>query len=198
MTKYKKYHTDIKTCYALGIQNEILPEKFIREIPGSTSHYCKHENSEKYVGGEFSKSIQNNLEDTKIFLDSCLYFSRKAFIQFARIYITLITLLGKENIRKIIKANRNVFVALIENLSENFPITKKDSLRFLMISKRQYSFWLSDRKFACNTSLVGQCFKRRPKQISNREISILKKYMNMSKYKTWCIRSDGVVSVAET
>ena len=37
--KYQKYHTDIKTCYALGIQNEILPEKFLKEIPGSTSHY---------------------------------------------------------------------------------------------------------------------------------------------------------------
>ncbi|QQV02259.1 MULTISPECIES: hypothetical protein [Chryseobacterium] len=121
MQKYKKYHTDIKTCYALGIHNEILPERFIREIPGSTSHYWKNEHSEKYIGSEFSKRIQNNLEDTKVFLDSRLYFSRKAFIQFARIYIALVTLLGKENIRKIIKANRNVFVALIENLSEDFP-----------------------------------------------------------------------------
>ncbi len=205
MQKYQKYHTYIKTCYALGIQNEVLPQRFIKEIPGSTSHYWKQENPEKYIGGEFSKSIQNNLEDTKVLLDSRLYFSRKAFIQFTRIYIALITLLGKENIRKVIKANRNVFVTLIENLSEDFPIAKKDILRFLMISKRQYSFWLSDRKFACNTSLVGHCFKRRPKQISNREIFILKKYMNMSKQKTWCIRSiwgkairDGVVSMAES
>lgn len=45
--KYKKYHTDVKTCFALGIQNEILPENFIREIPGSTSQYWKHESSEK-------------------------------------------------------------------------------------------------------------------------------------------------------
>lgn len=153
MPKYEKYQSDIKTCCALGIQNEILPEKFIREIPGSTSHYWKHENFEKYVGGEFSKSIQNNLENTEVFLDSHLYFSRKAFIQFARIYIVLI----------------------------------------------------SDRKFACNLSLVGQCFKRRPNQISNKEISILKKYMNLSKHKIWCIRSiwgkairDGVVSMAES
>lgn len=205
MQKYKKYHTDIKTCFSLGLQNEILPEKFLKEIPGSTSHYWKELDSEKFVGAEFSKNIQNNLDDTKVFLDSRLYFSRKAFIELGRLYITLVTLLGKENIRKIIKANRNIFVDLIENLSEDFPIAKKDILRFLMISKRQYSFWLSDRKFACNISLVGQCFKRRPKQISNREISILKKYMNLSKHKTWCIRSiwgkairDGVVSMAES
>lgn len=205
MQKYKKYHTDIKTCYALGIQKEMLPEKFVKEIPGSTSHYWKELNPEKFVGAEFSKNIQDNLDDTKVFLDSRLYFSRKAFIQFARIYITLITLLGKENIRSVVKANRNIFVDLIENLSEDFHITKKDLLRFLMISKKQYTFWLSDRKFACSKSLVGQCFKRRPNQISNREISVLKKYMGLSKHKTWCIRSiwgkairDGVISMAES
>ena len=91
MSNYKKYHTDIKTCYALGIQHEILPEKFVKEIPGSTSYYWKELNPEKFVGAEFSKGIQNNLDDTKVFLDSRLYFSRKAFIQFARLYITLIT-----------------------------------------------------------------------------------------------------------
>lgn len=205
MYNYKKYHTDIKTCYALGIQNEILPEKFVKEIPSSTSHYWKELNPEKFVGAEFSKKIQNNLDDTKVFLNPQLYFPRKAFIQFARLYITLMTLIGKENIRTIIKANRNVFVDLIENLSEDFPIAKKDLLRFLMISKKQYIFWLSDRKFACSKSLVGQCFKRRPNQISNKEISILKKYMNLSKHKTWCIRSiwgkairDGVISMAES
>lgn len=81
----------------------------------------------------------------------------------------LITLLGKENIRKVIKSNRNIFVVLIENLSDDFPIDKKDLLRFLMISKRQYTFWLSDRKFACNKSLVGQCFKRRPNQFRTKK-----------------------------
>lgn len=205
MQKYKKYHTDIKTCFALGIQNEILPEKFLKKIPGSTSYYWKEEVSEKYVGSEFAKEIQENLDDTKLFLDKRLVLGKKAFIRLGRLYITLVTLIGKENIRKLIKSNRNIFVDLLEGLSDDFPIAKKDLLRFLMIKKPQYAFWLSDRKYACNKSLIGQCFKRRPKQISNKEITILKKYMNNSKYKTWCIRSiwgkafrDGVVSMAES
>lgn len=205
MQKYKKYHSNIKTCFSLGIQNEILTEKFIKEIPSSTSHYWKYEDPKKYIGGELAKGIQDNLEDTKVFLDPRLHFSRKAFMKFARLYITLVHLLGKDNIRKIIKANRNVFVDLIENLSSDFPIAKKDLLRFLMISKKQYAFWLHDRKFICALSPIGQCFKRRPMQISNTEIAILKKYMNLSKHKTWCIRSiwgkairDGLVSMAES
>jgi transposase InsO family protein len=74
-----------------------------------------------------------------------------------------------------------------------------------MITKQQYAFWLSDRKFACSKSLIGQCFKRRPKQISNKEITVLKRYMNSSKFKTWCIRSiwgkalrDQAISMAES
>ena len=205
MQKYKKYHTDIKTTFALGIQDQVLPDSFLKNIPNSTSNYWKDEIPEKYIGSEFAKNIQDNLEDTKVFLDERLYFSRKAFIQFARIYIVIITLIGKENFRKIIKTNRNVFVDLLENIAEDFPIAKKDLLRFLMISKHQYTFWLSDRKFACNQSLIGQCFKRRPKQISNKEIIVLKKYMNNSKHKRWCIRSiwgrairDEAVSMSES
>lgn len=72
-------------------------------------------------------------------------------------------------------------------MREDFPIAKKDLLRFFMIKKQQYSFWLSDRKFACSKSLIRQCFKRRPKQISNKETTVLKKYMNNSKFKTWFI-----------
>ena len=49
----------------------------MKEIPGSISPYWKYENPEKFIGSEFSKNIQNDLEDT---LDSRLYFSRKAFI----------------------------------------------------------------------------------------------------------------------
>jgi hypothetical protein len=74
----------------------------------------------------------------------------------------------------IIKANRNVFVDLIENISEDFTIAKKDLLRFLMISNKQYAFWLNDRKFVCTLSPIKQCFKRRPMQISNRETDILR------------------------
>lgn len=57
-----------------------------------------------------------------------------------------------------------------------------------MGSKSQYAFWLGDRKLAYNKSLIGHYFKRKPKQICNKEIIILKNYMNNPKYKRWCIR----------
>lgn len=156
MGKYNTYHSGVKICYSLGLQNELLSDKFIKEIPNSTSHSWKKDSSNKFIGAEFASGIQDNLYDTRIFLDRRLAVSRKAFIQFGKLYLTIITLIGKENFKKLIKSNRNVFVDLIENLGDDFPVSKKVLLRFLTISKSQYVFWLSDRKFACSRSLIGQ------------------------------------------
>ncbi|MDI1256696.1 MAG: DDE-type integrase/transposase/recombinase [Flavobacterium sp.] len=204
-SNYNTYHTGVKTCFALGLQEQLLPQIFIQSIPNSTSHYWKNENPDKYLGSDFVSQIEDGLDDTKLFLDKRLVLGRKAFGQLGRLYITIITLIGKENFKKLIKANRNVFVDLLEGLGDDFPIAKKDLLLFLQITKPQYAFWLGDRKFSCSKSLIGQCFKRRPKQISNKEIIVLKNYMNNSKYKRWCIRSiwgkairEGAVSMAES
>lgn len=140
MSKYNTYHTEIKTCFALGLQEQLLPQTFIESIPNTTSHYWKNQDSDKYVGGEFASGIQNALDDTKLFLDKRLTLGRKAFLKLGRLYIAIITLIGKENFKKLIKSNRNIFVDLIENLGDDFPIEKKVLLRFLQISKQQYAF----------------------------------------------------------
>jgi hypothetical protein len=87
---YKKYHSDVKVCYALGIQNKLLPDTFIESIPNTTSHYWKNQDPDKYVGGEFSSGIQNALDDTKIFLDKRLTLGRKAFSKAPFLYLQII------------------------------------------------------------------------------------------------------------
>ena len=129
------------------------------------------------------------MEDTKVFLDSRLTLSREAFVQFGRLYFTILSFIGKDNLQKLIKDNREVFINVVENIADDFPISKTVLLRFLQISNKRYTSWLSDRKFACSKSLTGQCFKRRPNQISPKEIQTLKTYMNNPNYKIWCIRS---------
>ncbi len=145
------------------------------------------------------------MEDTKVFLDSRLTLSREAFVQFGRLYFTILSFIGKDNLQKLIKDNREVFINVVENIADDFPISKTVLLRFLQISNKRYTSWLSDRKFACSKSLTGQCFKRRPNQISPKEIQTLKTYMNNPNYKIWCIRSvwgkavrNGAVSMAES
>lgn len=98
-------------------------------------------------------------------------------------------LIGKDHLVKLIKTNRNVFLNTFENITDDFPISKHVLLRFLDISKHRYMIWLNERASYCNNSIIGQCFKRRPNQISPLEINVLKRYMNNLKYKIWCIRS---------
>ncbi|WP_299770563.1 DDE-type integrase/transposase/recombinase [uncultured Dokdonia sp.] len=205
MQKYKKYHSNIKTSYALGIHKQVLPDSFTRDISHSTSHYWKHESPDKYIGSEFASSIENSLDDTKVFLDKRLEFGRKAFVEFGRIYLMILNLIGKENLLALIKGNRKSFVDSLENLSEDFPISKATILRFIGISNHRYRSWLNERKSFCTHSLIGQCFKRRPNQISPKEIRVLKQYMNNPNYKIWCIRSvwgkairEGAISMAES
>ena len=202
---YKSYHTSVKTCYALGIQDQILPEKFTKRIPPTTSHYWKHQNPDKYIGNEFSYNIQDALDDTQVFLNPKLQLGRKAVVKCFRLYLTLLSFIGKEHLQTLIKNNREVFVSTLENLGHDFPVSKDLLLRFLQVSDKRYKAWLSDRKFACPQSVIGQCFKRRPNQISPFEISMLKSYMNDNRYKIWCTRSvwgkavrNGDVSMAES
>jgi hypothetical protein len=38
---YTTYHTNLKLCYSLGIENQIFPEEFLEQIPKTTSQYWK-------------------------------------------------------------------------------------------------------------------------------------------------------------
>jgi len=100
MSKYNNYHTGVKTCFALGLQEQLLPQTFIESIPNSTSHYWKRENPDKYLGSDYVSQIEEGLDDTKLFLDKRLVLGRKAFLKLGRLYIAIITLIGKENFKK--------------------------------------------------------------------------------------------------
>lgn len=54
MQRNRKYHTDIKTSYALGILEQILPKNFTKKIPRSTSHYWKNEIPENFLGHKYT------------------------------------------------------------------------------------------------------------------------------------------------
>ena len=53
MNNYKSYHSAVKSSYALGIQNQVLPDSFIKSIPHSTSQNWKGISPDKFVGGTF-------------------------------------------------------------------------------------------------------------------------------------------------
>jgi hypothetical protein len=55
------------------------------------------------LGSDYVSQIEERLDNAKLFLDKRLTLGRKAFPQVGRLYITLITLIGKENFKKLSK-----------------------------------------------------------------------------------------------
>ncbi|HAV54329.1 MAG TPA: hypothetical protein DCX41_05270 [Aequorivita sp.] len=204
MGKYKKYHSDVKTTYALGLQNELLPNDFTTNIPNSTTSYWKdNEKPERYVGGEFASKIQSSLNDTKVFLDPRVSLGKDVFMQVARFYIAILNLIGKEQVFRAIVKNKNIIVQLLENLHPNFPFDKRLLLLFLDISPRQYQIWLGIHLNLCEKSLANTCFKKRPNQIALFEVDILRMYMTKRAHKYWSIGAiwgkavkDGAISMS--
>lgn len=187
MKKYKRYHSTIKTSYALGIHRQILPDSFTSSIPRSTSQEWKELNLEKFVGSEFASQVENDLEKVKTILDERVKKMTTAFYAFCRLYLTIIDFIGKKNFEKIILQNRESVIDLVSNLPVEFD--RSSVCRFLQITPHQFNIWKSNRSFRCSISIVGYCFRRFPNQISQREINILKSLISRSRFSSWSIAS---------
>jgi putative transposase len=187
MSNYKSYHSAVKTLYALGIQNQVLPDSFLKSIPCSTTQNWKEISPDKFVGGEFASQIETDLEKVKTILDERVEKLTTAFYSFCMLYISIIEFIGKKNFEKIILQNKESVIDLVNNLPVEF---NRDLVcKFLQITPHQFKIWNSNRLYRCLFTAIGYCRKRFPNQISQREINVLKSLMSRKRFSTWSIAS---------
>ncbi|MFC6269814.1 DDE-type integrase/transposase/recombinase [Frigoriflavimonas asaccharolytica] len=199
---YTSYHTNIKLCFSLGIEKQILPKAFLEKIPVSTSVYWKNKNSVYYSGTEFEEVAQCTLEDLKIIADMRLQKSRQLFVAFCRLYLMVLKLFGEKKFQNFIKVNYRIltpFIVKFIEVSEN----KKLVLKFLKISSNQFGQWQKMKKYECKKSLIWLCYKRVSRQISQKEINTMKLLLADKKYLHWSSGSvwgkgvkDGKISMS--
>ena len=187
MKKYKRYHSTIKTSYALGIHEQILPHSFTSSIPRSTTQNWKELQPEKFVGNEFASKVENDLQKVKVILDERLKKISTAFYAFCRLYLSIIEFIGKKNFEKIILQNREAVIDLVSNLPLEFD--RNLVCKFMQITPHQFNIWKHNRLYKCALSIIGYCSKRFPHQISQREVNVLKSLMSRSRFKSWSIAS---------
>lgn len=192
MRKKNSYHTSVKTCYSLGIQ-QILPEDLQKIIPKSTAHYWKSESEEKYVGYEFANRISKNLDQANIILSDKVKHERALFFAFCRIKIQLIEIIGKDHFRKGLRANKNKVVRLVERIKPQFGVKRLCS--FLNLTPSTYSAWKVSSFINCPSSALNLCFRKKPLQISRSEIDVLRKFMTNPNYYHWPISSVWAVAL---
>ena len=129
---YTTYHTNLKLCYSLGIENQIFPEEFLEQIPKTTSQYWKKKNNLEYYGSQYEEIAQCTTEELKLIADNRAKQMRKIFVSFLKIYFMIIELIGENKFKQIIKRNYRQLVPLIENL---ISVTQNKNLilKFLKI-----------------------------------------------------------------
>lgn len=186
MRKQNSYHTCVKTCYSLGIQ-QILPNDLKEIIPRSTSQYWKNEKEEKYIGHEFANKISKNLDQANIILNDKVKYERQLFVAFCRIKIKLIEIIGKDHFKKAFQENKNKVVNLIEKVKPHFGV--KRLCNFMNLQTKTYSAWKASSFTNCPSSALSLCFRKTPSQITRKEIQVLRNFMTNPNYYHWPIAS---------
>lgn len=204
MKKYNSYHSSIKICYSLGIENHVLPQDFLSSIKPSTVHYWKNDTPDKYVGSEFASTVHNNIDDLQVIYDQKIEHLKRMFVTFCKVYLTILSFIGEKEFQTIIKKNRNRVVALIENVPSSL-VDRNMLCKFLRITPKSFQTWKRYQNYFCDFSLLNLCFKRVPQQISRREIDTLKSFMTNKRFYHWSISAvwglafkHGKTSMAES
>ena len=202
MNNYTSYHSNIKLCYSLGIEKQIFPETFLKKIPKTTAHYWKTKNADDFCGSEYEEISTCSLQELKIIADMRAKHLRKVFVSFCRLYFLVLNILGVKNFQKLVKSNKKILLTPIENLilvSGN----KRMVLKLLKISSPQFGSWQKMKKYECKESLIWLCYKRVSRQISLKEIVIMKNLLKEKKYLHWSSASvwgkavkDGKISMS--
>jgi hypothetical protein len=182
MKKKSSYHTSIKTCYALGLEN-ILPDTLRESIPRSTSHYWKSERESKYIGHEFANRISKNFDQANIILNDRVRHERALFVAFCRIKLTIINLVGKNEFKKLLQSHKPQVVSMVEKVKSIFGT--KTICKFLNIEPKTYSVWKVKSNIFCPISKINLCFKKVSHQITTSEVAVLISFMTDPKYYHW-------------
>ncbi|GGP06300.1 hypothetical protein GCM10010992_25960 [Cloacibacterium rupense] len=126
---YSRYHTNIKLCYSLGIEKQLFPKEFTDKIPATTSQYRKNKNANDYLGYEYEELSTKAIEDFKILFDARAKKIKQLFFAFLKLYLSIITIIGKRNFKEILKKflipiKKNLF-PILTTLLMNLEIRKR-------------------------------------------------------------------------
>lgn len=187
--KRNTYHSTIKLAFALDLQNNWLPESFIRTIPRSTYHGWKNEVKEKHIGYEYASQINDNVEHLKLLYHNNMKVERQLFFAMARLKVIIINIIGKEQFHQCVKDNYREIVKVVETTKTSFRKGIHSICSFLNIKPNVYYFWRSISQYNCSLSVKEVCVKKVPSQASIREINLMKSLLTRGRFANWAICS---------
>lgn len=170
------YHTDIALQYKLGI----LDGNVVTQIPSSTLHNWKHKDFSALVGAEYAADFEQNIRMVKAFLSKkhLLYAAKSIYF----IYSAYAKILGTvKNRKRIYRQAKSTIICTVERVKQTIGIHR--ALRAFDITYQQYYAW--KRMNDCKESPFNLCRKQNFNQLTTKEVSTIKSYLNEPNYLHW-------------
>lgn len=183
-----RYHTSLKICYVLNLQDRFI-DKAIRDvIPASTSAYWRTKlKPEKIIGASISKDIEKNLSNIEAAYHPVNSVPLAVFNAYCRFTVRIANLFNDTGLRKVLRKNKEVIINTIEELREYISYKKASEL--LGITQKTLYHWRTRVKFKCDHSALLLCVKRHPNQATVSEIGVIKTFLTNPDLKHWSIHS---------
>ena len=182
------YHTTIKICYALGLQNQMVDLSIRKQIPHSTAHYWKNNtNPEKYIGADSALSIGQKLSNIQNAHHPVNTVPLKLFSAYCNFVVSIVKLFEKKTIQRVLRTKKEEFINALDQASEFISYQKTADLLGLKLKTLYH--WRTQVKFKCDHSPLLLCIKRHPNQATISEVNTIQKWLSDIKYSHWGIHS---------
>ena len=106
-TSMNAYHTTIKICYALGLQNQMVDVSIRKQIPHSTAHYWKNNtNPKEYIGADCALSIGQKLSDIQNEHHPLNKVPLKLFSAYCNFTVSIVKRFEKKTIQRLLRTKK--------------------------------------------------------------------------------------------
>ena len=172
----RRYHSDVKLAAGLGI----LPEGDARTIPSSTLHRFRTSDYSDLVGLPFC--LEEQVELVRRFAGSAR--AKAAYAAYLRCKQLVIRVLSfGRSIPATFARHKRLLVETVEQVRGVLGLRR--ALRILGLTTHRYTRWRNQVLTPCFRSPLSRCFRSHPGQLSQREVSSIRKTMANPFYRGW-------------
>jgi hypothetical protein len=163
----RSYSTEFKRAYLTGL----LPPSAVNDVPPSTLSSWKNKPLHSLYGYDFIYANDEQLD---------FYQLKERYDKLIKVTkaLALMVMCFSETIhsfsyrKKFLKESQVRLIRTIGLAAD--LVTLKRTLRWMKISYQQYYTWIN--KVDCSKSFMKLCLKKRPNQLSEKEIDVVKEY----------------------
>ncbi len=177
MKKRASYHTSLKEL----VFHQLLPEKYVQQIPRTNLHRWKQDDYKRYIGSEINQIADKHTELIRTLID-----------------ITQ----GVENFNHVVRNQKEKVVEAISKVKNVVSIEK--AVKVFNISKSTFHTWMIDVKLACDKSFFKKCNRVYPNQIMPQEVKNIREALLNPRNRHWSMMSiywdgvrNGLITVSE-